>query len=273
MAKIARILLVSNGLIALFSIAGFGAFVNGAPVPAWDYYLLTRSLTIANVVSGVLCAMFAMASEQGWRATLTLLMLAVIFAGTAELIGTITGFPFGHYRYTDLLGYKLFGHVPVLIPPSWFMMLYPALHLASLRLHGWIPQAAMASVILTLWDVALDPAVTTGFAQWQWHQKDSLWGWLPRIHFYGMPLENWIGWLLTGGLISMFYLRLQPNWKPARNSLAVWLYPIQSGFVVTMALLLGRWVASLLWLVGAAGLLWWLKPWITASGNLSAEFK
>jgi hypothetical protein len=179
------------------------------------------------VVSGVLCALLAMASEQGWRPTLVLLALATTVAGTMELIGTTTGVPFGHYQYTDLLGYKLFGHVPLLIPPSWFMMLYPALLLASLRLRGWLARAAVAAAVLTLWDVALDAACTAGFAQWQWLQQGSLWGWLPEVHFYGMPLENWLGWLLTGGLISALFLRVQPDWKPHRNSIGTWLYIVQ----------------------------------------------
>ncbi len=36
-----------------------------------------------------------------------------------------TGLVFGAYHYSDMLGIKL-GHVPVLIPLGWFMMIYPS---------------------------------------------------------------------------------------------------------------------------------------------------
>jgi uncharacterized membrane protein len=271
MERVARLLLACNALIALFSVAGYGALINGLPVPPWNYYALTQGLSIANVASGVLCALLAMVSEQGWRPTLILFALTATIAGTVELIGTTTGVPFGRYQYTELLGYKLFGHVPLLIPPSWFMMLYPALHLASLRLDGWLMRAVVAAAILTLWDVALDAACTTGFMQWQWLQQGSLWGGLPAVHFYGMPLENWLGWLLTGGLISALYLRLQPHWKPHRNSLGTWLYIVQGAFAAAMAALVGRWGASLLWLSGIAALLLWLRPWSMPAARVSVK--
>jgi uncharacterized membrane protein len=271
MRKVAWLLLVFNALVVLFSVAGFGVFISGLPKPAWNYYALTQGLSIANVVSGVLCALLAMASEQGWRPTLVLLALATTVAGTMELIGTTTGVPFGHYQYTELLGYKLFGHVPLLIPPSWFMMLYPALLLASLRLRGWLARAAVAAAVLTLWDVALDAACTAGFAQWQWLQQGSLWGWLPEVHFYGMPLENWLGWLLTGGLISALFLRVQPDWKPTRHSIGIWLYLVQGALAAMMALLLGRGWASLLWLVGMAAVLLWLRPWSLSTARVSVK--
>ncbi len=270
MDRAARVLLICNAAIVLLSIAGFWAFTSGLPVPAWNYYALTKWLTIANVVTGVLCALFAMAHEQGWRPTLVLLALATILAGTMELIGTTTGFPFGRYQYTDLLGYKLLGHVPLLIPPSWFMMLYPALQLASLRLDGWLARAGVAAVILTLWDVALDPAATTGFAQWHWHQQGSFWGRVPGVHFYSMPLENWLGWLLTGGLISALYLRLQPQWRPVRHSVSLWLYLVQCGFVAVMAVLLERWWAAICWLMGFGAVLTGLRFW-SASVRVRAE--
>ena len=38
----------------------------------------------------------------------------------SELLGTSTGFPFGHYHYLSGLGYKIAGLVPFTIPLSWF---------------------------------------------------------------------------------------------------------------------------------------------------------
>ena len=40
---------------------------------------------------------------------------AVALSLTSELLGTSTGFPFGHYRYLSGLGYKIAGLVPILL--------------------------------------------------------------------------------------------------------------------------------------------------------------
>jgi len=59
----------------------------------------------------------------------------------AELLGTAYGVPFGPYRYTDLLGAKWLGLVPLLIPLSWFSMAIPSYALAGRALEcggpGW----------------------------------------------------------------------------------------------------------------------------------------
>ena len=52
--------------------------------------------------------------------------LAIPAMGWAiEYLGSTTGFPFGRYHYTDRLQPQL-GHVPLLIPLAWLMMLPPA---------------------------------------------------------------------------------------------------------------------------------------------------
>ena len=47
------------------------------------------------------------------------LALCLGISNVMENIGVLTGFPFGHYHYTDVLGPKLF-LVPLLIGPAYF---------------------------------------------------------------------------------------------------------------------------------------------------------
>ncbi|HSH46330.1 MAG TPA: carotenoid biosynthesis protein [Longimicrobiales bacterium] len=108
----------------------------------------------------------------------------------AELLGTGTGIPFGAYRYTDALGARWFGHVPVVIPMSWFFMAVPAYALA-LRLYPsrGPRRVVLAAALLTAWDLALDPAMSRATAYWVWER--------PGL-YYGMPLSNLVGWMTTG---------------------------------------------------------------------------
>jgi putative membrane protein len=110
----------------------------------------------------------------------------------SEHIGTGYGFPFGGYEYTGLLGYKLGGRVPFLIPISWFLMALPSWVLASAVFpeRGRIlPRLVLAAYLLTAWDLALDPAMSFLTPYWVWENPGP---------FFGMPWVNLAGWMGTG---------------------------------------------------------------------------
>ena len=110
----------------------------------------------------------------------------------SELAGTTVGLPFGPYSYTAALGPKWFGHVPLLIPLSWFFMAVPSYALARAALprghRGW-QRVLLASFVLASWDLSLDPAMSHATAYWVWGTPGS---------YYGMPLLNLAGWYVTG---------------------------------------------------------------------------
>lgn len=241
-----------HALVASFSGAGTWALYHLSEIPDWDYTTVTFWLGIANVVTGVLTALLLMAYREGWKSTLTLLMLCIVLAGGMELLGTTTGVPFGKYSYTDLLGPKLLGHVPYLIPFSWMMMLYPSMMLAQLFSSSVWGRPVLAGFILTVWDFAMDPAMTTGFAYWQWHTEGG---------FYGMPYVNWLGWWLTGTLVAAAFWKVDRGWQGHWELAALALYLIQGAFMAGLAWLYMRPLASVLWLVSVAVLMWlvWRK--------------
>lgn len=119
----------------------------------------------------------------------------------SEFSGTSWGLPFGHYEYTDLLGFKILGKVPWLIPTSWFFMGFASYRLALFMLgpagvsrlpSAMLMRCLLATAILVLWDVTLDPAMSHTTPFWVWEQPGS---------YYGMPAINILGWALTGLLI------------------------------------------------------------------------
>lgn len=61
----------------------------------------------------------------GWKHTLLLLELTFAVSMLFECVGVATGWIYGAYHYTDKLGFKFLGLVPLLIPVAWFMMTYP----------------------------------------------------------------------------------------------------------------------------------------------------
>jgi putative membrane protein len=109
----------------------------------------------------------------------------------SEFMGTGYGIPFGGYSYTALLGVQLGGRVPALIPVSWFLMALPSYVLARLAMPAqptWV-QLTMAAVLLVIWDLALDPAMSFLTPYWVWEETGP---------YYGMPWMNLFGWFVTG---------------------------------------------------------------------------
>ncbi len=199
--NVARVLLVGHATVLIFGLAGM---LIALPHPElWSASSLGQQafafgLQYAGPLHMLLgaAAMLAFgAATLGWRRTLVFFGLACGLSLAAELIGTGTGYPFGNYEYTSGLGYKIFGRVPFSIPLSWFYM-----GLASVLLGGslarWHPvwSVALGAYFLTVWDLVLDPAMAhPGLALtfWVWHQSGA---------YFGMPIQNFVGWTATGAL-------------------------------------------------------------------------
>ncbi|HEV2739339.1 MAG TPA: carotenoid biosynthesis protein [Candidatus Elarobacter sp.] len=135
----------------------------------------------------------------GARRTLIFFLAATVISATAELTGTKTGWPFGGYEYTDFLGPKLLGRVPVAVPLSWFYMGFASFVLADavVARRGWRNRTLWSIVLgtwlLTAWDLVLDPSMAAPQMQyihfWIWHESGP---------YFGMPLRNLAGWFGTG---------------------------------------------------------------------------
>jgi len=136
----------------------------------------------------------------GVRQWLAFMLPTVVISLSSELLGTSTGFPFGHYQYLSGLGYKIAGLVPFTIPLSWFYLGFSAYLLAragleNTRLSPWLRHVgaiALGAILLTAWDLVLDPAMTqTTVPFWQFQEVGE---------FFGMPYRNLSGWIGTGAI-------------------------------------------------------------------------
>ena len=159
---------------------------------ARQFYVLSfRLFARAHIVVAGIVMAFKLYrhSDLRWVGGLVALALASFLS---EHIGTGYGFPFGGYEYTDLLGYKLGGRVPFLIPISWFLMALPSWIMASMIFPGkgkTAPRLVLAAYFLTAWDLALDPAMSYLTPYWVWENPGP---------FFGMPWINLAGWMGTG---------------------------------------------------------------------------
>ena len=163
----------------------------------------------------------------GWPRAMALLALCLTIAFTAEYVGQSTGVIFGPYYYTGLLGPKLVGRIPIIIPFAWYMMFYPSYVVTNILADGspvsvdtgvarivWL--SALGAIVMTAWDLTMDPVMSfhhcetpelecivgpleqheVGHPAWVWER--------PGPHF-GVPLLNYRGWLLTSFVVFLAF--------------------------------------------------------------------
>ena len=192
--------------IALLAVFGYDAVLRSAvsglvalPAVPGGLKMLTAVLALFSLAH----AWYAL----GARHTLAFFGLSAVISWAFEQAGVATGLVFGAYHYTDYLGPKL-GHVPYLIPLAWFMMIYPSYVIANLVLarrptgtpRGLVPLvqlAAASAVAMTVWDLVIDPILSGPSAR--------AWIWESGGPYFGIPIQNYLGWLATTFAVYLAY--------------------------------------------------------------------
>jgi putative membrane protein len=207
---------------------------------------LRAALTVTTVLLGYLLSVSHALLTRGARAALVLVATATAGGFGVEAVGVATGFPFGTYDYSGLLGPKLLG-VPLIIPLAWTWMAWPA-WLAALRLASatW-GRVVLAAAGLAAWDLFLDPQmVADGY--WTWRDPVPA---LPGVP--GIPIGNYLGW---GGFALLLMAVLSRATATPRADdapmLTLWIWTYASS-VLAHAVFLGL-PASAAWGGGIMGL-------------------
>jgi putative membrane protein len=129
--------------------------------------------------------------------------LLTLYAYVIEYIGTTSGVPYGAFSYGVDLGPMLFGKVPLGLP-VFFLPLVVNAYLLCLLLLGPRARSALIRVpvvvaTVLLMDLVLDPgAVALGF--WTYDLAAvplDAWPYDAPGDFYGVPLSNFAGWVLS----------------------------------------------------------------------------
>jgi uncharacterized membrane protein len=163
----------------------------GYPLTAGD---ARTTLTIVTVLVFFLASTSHALVHRGARWTGAYLLLTGGLGLLAEAVGTATGVPFGDYAYTGSLGPELLG-VPVVIPLAWAMFAYPCLVVGQRLARTALGAAAVGGLALASWDLFLDPQMVEA-GHWRFTDVTAS---LPGAP--GIPLSNYLGWLLVASLM------------------------------------------------------------------------
>jgi isopentenyl-diphosphate delta-isomerase type 1 len=175
-----RIIFLSAVMIGLVLPAYFMANVE---LPPWSH-----AVSAVSVILFAVPTFWAAKMWLGWRDALIVFGALGIFALLIESVAITTGVPYGHFGYSDHLGLKLFGVVPWTVSFAWPPLLLGAYAIAAKLCDRRSGRMAMTTLLLVVFDMVLDPgAVFLGF----WKYADGGW-------FYGVPLSNFAGWIVSG---------------------------------------------------------------------------
>lgn len=164
-------------------------------------------------------------SSDGWRNFLVYFGLATGVSFVLEATSIAYGFPFGFYTH-HAAGPKPLG-VPLHVPLGYVFLGWLAWSLAKLLVRRdasggngaqRFTTPIVAALILMGYDFAYDPIGSTARGMWSYRDPSG---------YFGVPLSNFLGWLLTGWIFYQSYALIE---RPARQEGAspgrsFWLLP------------------------------------------------
>jgi putative membrane protein len=144
--------------------------------------------------------------------------LPVLMGFLVEMLGTNTGFPFGEYSYSSVLGPGLLG-TPFLIGVLWWVLLRSFNDVFS-RISSNKTIISLATGLgMLLLDIFIEP-VAIGLGFWEWQAAE-------------VPLENYMAWFV----LSFVFTRLTMDGQ-VNNTMSKWVLIVLGGFFVVMGILI-----------------------------------
>lgn len=181
---------VSTFLLALYTL--FSVLIIIGMGPLYLHFIAT----MVYMVIVFLGIVYAYTIRGSLPAILGIWVVAFVF----EYFGVKYCIPFGCYTYTDSLGVKVAG-VPLVVVFMWCAIGYSAYALVYNLVEKRLARVFATATLLTVVDLVLDPPLSTV----------GLWIWLEDhwISFYGVPLSNFLGWLVLGLVVGYVYSSLR----------------------------------------------------------------
>ncbi|GAB4241554.1 MAG: hypothetical protein OHK005_04680 [Candidatus Methylacidiphilales bacterium] len=147
------------------------------------------------IVLGTLNVYLAATLRLGLARTRLCALIILPLSALLEGVGTLTGFPFGAYSYTQNFGPLLFGVVPFAIPLAWFIIIVGTALILTQFFPLWSQTriALVVALFAVAFDFVLEPFAYGVRHYWHWN-------------IGGVPLSNYLTWLAA----SFFFARFSP---------------------------------------------------------------
>ena len=194
----------TGGTILWLAIA---CFLSAAIAFSWNPTPFAQGLAAIFIASALAHASVV----YGFGSAVVLFFICTAITFIIENVGVATGFPFGRYHFEVAPDLPHVGSIPIIVGPLWFGAGYFSWVVASTLLDcadrrldralNFIALPLVAAFVMTQWDLVMDRSESTIAKVWIWHDGGGV---------FGVPLSNYLGWLLTSWLIFQafaLYLR------------------------------------------------------------------
>ena len=182
------------------------------------YIPFTSSLFISLTPLTLLMSLGFLALYNAENDTKTLLFFLFVFivGYFIEVIGVNTGLIFGHYKYGETLGYKVF-ETPLMMGFNWVLMIYLTASLTESIKTTAAVKVLMASALMIVYDLILEQFAPS-LGMWTWQNND-------------IPLQNYFAWF---GVSLVFHSLLRALKIKTSNTLSVVIYLCQILFFLAL---------------------------------------
>jgi uncharacterized membrane protein len=152
-----------------------------------------------------------------------------VFGAAIHSLGALTGIPFGPVTYTQESGPRLFNALCWFIPLLWVIVILNSRGVARLILRPWRKLRVygywligITTLLTLIFVLGLEPFATRLRHYWIWSPTKL------SIDWYGTPLSDFLGWVVTTLLILGFSTPSLMKKKPTKSGpdyhpLIVWL--------------------------------------------------
>ena len=133
----------------------------------------------------IIVTLFLLSSE--FPKSIIFYLMPALLGWLIEVLGTNTGFPFGEYTYSDILGPGLFG-TPIMIGLLWWVLIRSAYDLMAYVTSSIVIKSILTGLSMVSLDFLIEPvAIELNF----WHWKKQI-----------VPIENYLAWFLCSSLFA-----------------------------------------------------------------------
>lgn len=198
-------------VLILFHLIGFAGMV----------FIDLERFALLSVYNLLLSVVLLFVSQVTSKANFLKLFVPVFVLGyLVELVGIITGFPFGDYHYGDALGFKLYD-VPLIIGVNWFMLVMGSGFLVRKAVSNPWLQVICAALLMVVVDYPIEQMAST-LDYWYWAGNN-------------IPVSNFLGWFFVAIIMQILFVKYMYK---ERNHMAVPYLIIVSVFFVLLNLFL-----------------------------------
>jgi putative membrane protein len=167
--------------------------------------------------------------RYGWDNLFIFFGITFLVSWSIESVSIALGFPFGGYHYTELLGARI-GAVQLAVLAAYFVAGYLAWTMGTIFLgelgtgikkRNLFLVPAVASLVMVMWDLCLDPIKSTIEGAWVWEEGGA---------YFGVPISNYFGWYLTMFtiylLFALYLYRVSANERVVQGRTYWYLVPV-----------------------------------------------